>query len=102
MPFSVGPKGTTPNSASPASSRSNLRSAPTNLLPSTSKRQKSPDERSSLLRSDGDSHTPRRSWTADLDAAQTDEDGRTLGPAGDRGKDNDADASSFTNSMGGR
>lgn len=100
MPLPIGSKGTTPKSASPASSRSNLRSG-SNLNPPTSKPQKSPDERSSLLRSDGDSHTPKRSWTADLDAAQTEEDGRISGAA-DQGKDNDADGSSYTNSIGGK
>jgi hypothetical protein len=104
MPFSLDPnhsKGTTPNSPSPASSRSNLRYGLTNIMPSTSKRQKSPDERSSLLGSGRDSNTPRRSWTADLDSAQTEEDGGTLSAPGDRGKSDDADGYSITTSIGG-
>lgn len=104
MPFAVGPndsKGTTPNSPSPASSRSNLRSGLTNIAPSSSRRQKSPDERSSLLGPDRDSNTPRRSWTAELDAAQTEEDGGTLSAQSNTGKADDADGSSYSASIGG-
>lgn len=103
MPFSIGPntsKGTTPNSPSPASSRSNLRSGLTNILPSGSKRQKSPDERSSLLGTGKDSHTPRRNWTADLDDTHTEEDGGTLSAPGVKGKSDDPDGASLA-SIGG-
>jgi hypothetical protein len=107
MPFSLGPgpsKATTPTSPSPASSRSNLRSGLTSILPGSSRRQKSPDEQTSLLGPDGGSRTPRRSWTADLDDMQgeteveTDRQGSTSLDGG--AKDNDADGSSFTNSVG--
>jgi hypothetical protein len=104
MPFSIDPntsKGTTPISASPASSRSNLRSGLTNILPSSSKRQRSPDERSSLLRNGRESRAPQRNLTADLDDAQTEEGGGSLEVQGDRRKGDDADGSSFSTSIGG-
>jgi hypothetical protein len=104
MPFSIDPntsKGTTPISPSPASSRSNLRSGLTNILPSSSKRQRSPDERSSLLGTSRESRAPQRNLTADLDDAQTEEGGGSLEVQGDRRKGDDADGSSFSTSIGG-
>jgi hypothetical protein len=105
MPFSIDPntsKGTTPISPSPASSRSNLRSGLTNILPSSSKRQRSPDERSSLLGNGRESRAPQRNLTADLDDAQTEEGGGSLEVQGDRRKGDDADGSSFSTSIGGK
>lgn len=104
MPFSIDPnisKGTTPISPSPASSRSNLRSGLTSILPSSSKRQSSPDERSSLLGNGRESRAPRRNLTADLDDAQTEEGAGSLEAPEDRGKADDADGSSFSASIGG-
>jgi hypothetical protein len=104
MPFPIDPntsKGTTPISPSPASSRSNLRSGLTNILSSSSKRQRSPDERSSLLGNGRGSSVPRRNMTADLDDAQTEEGGGSLEVQGDRRKGDDADGSSFSTSIGG-
>jgi hypothetical protein len=99
MPFSLGPdqsKGPTPTSPSPASSRSNLRSGLTSFLGGRSKRQKSPDERTSLLGPDGESRTPRRSWTADLDDMQGEGDGQGSTSVDGGAKDNDGDGASFT------
>jgi len=104
MPFSLDPntsKGTTPISPSPASSRSNLRSGLTSILPSSSKRRSSPDERSSLLGNGSESRAPRRNLTADLDDAQTEEGAGSLKAPEDRGKADDADGSSFSASIGG-
>jgi hypothetical protein len=105
MPFTVGANqsnGTTPV-PSPHSSRSNLRSGLTNLLPSSSKTRGTPDERTSLLDGERESHTPRRSWTADLDATQTEDDGSAHASttAEDRGKNDDAGESLFSTAHGG-
>ena len=93
MAFTIGsrPSSRASGPATPSSSSSgmNVPSGISSLLPSISRRGRSPaDERTSLLQSTSErqsSRGPRRSWTADLDAVNNTPEGST--GAGGGGQD---------------
>lgn len=108
MPFTIGsrPPSRASNTASPSPTPSRAHMAPPPGRASTSKPSVIPDERTSLLGSDRQSDVPKRSWTADLDAVQLEDDGRAPGGDGDSentgsGKRDDGDRSIISRDYGG-